>query len=79
MTRVQDVAVVHLHIGHFKVGNTINDDVSSIILLPSRFCIETSLVQDDTKRRALGNFSSRLGETLVVKDGLDCSIDVAKI
>jgi len=49
MTGMQDIAVVHLDIFDLKVGDAVNNDITSIVLLSTRLSVEAGLVKENTK------------------------------
>jgi hypothetical protein len=49
MSDVQDVTAEHLHIFYLEVGNTVYDNIPSVVLLATSFGIETRPVQKNTE------------------------------
>lgn len=78
LSNVQNIAIVDLNVGNFKVGLAVDGDGSSVILLTTRLGVEVGLIKQKTEwttRFQLGRVLDKLG---FLVDGLDLADGVAE-
>lgn len=78
VTDMQNITVVYLNVGDFKVCFTINGDGPSVILLTSRFGVKVCLVEQQTKGAAGLQFGRAANKLGLLVDGLDVAGRVAE-
>jgi hypothetical protein len=76
-TGVYNISVVDLDVADLKVGDAVNDNVTSIILLSTRLGVEARLVKDDTKGGACRDLAGIFVELFVVYNDLNLGVNVA--
>jgi hypothetical protein len=59
---MQDVTVVHLHIGHLELGLAVDGEHTRIVLLSALLGVEVGLVEQDTERGIGSQVLRRLEE-----------------
>jgi hypothetical protein len=76
---VEYIAVENLNVGDLKVRVSIDDDIPSIELLATGFCIKASTVQKYTKCCLRWDANRRGCKLFVVVDGLDLRSNISKL
>ena len=62
MPDVEDITVENLDIGHFKVCDAVDDDVSGVILLSTCLRVEAGSIEDDSECRVRWYARRRIDE-----------------